>query len=385
MLDPHAYQPLAPELDDVRRSLRRFVERELFPFERRPMSDAQRAEVQAKARAAGFWLMDVPEALGGQGLGLLGLSVFWHEISRTIAVPARDHSLFGPSVGPILLSLQGVQKQRFLDPVLAGTKTACFAQTEPDAGSDPAAMRTRARRSGTGYLINGVKRFITHADKADFAQVFAVTDPEKGARGGISCFLVDMHAPGVGIAAKHQTMMGDAPCEIVFENVEVAEDCRVGAEGQGFALAQGWLNAGRIRHGARACGVAERCLALTIDHAQQRKTFGEPLSERQGVQWMLADCFTELYATSLMVRDAAAKLDAGQDARAETYMVKIYGDEMGFRVADRCLQLHGGLGLTTELPLETFWREQRSFMITEGPSEVLRTALAKLIFRGAKV
>jgi acyl-CoA dehydrogenase len=376
--------PSASELEEFRRSLRRFVERELMPFERRPMSEDERQDLQRKARAAGFWLMDVPERLGGQGLGLRGMAVFWHEISRTIAVPARDHALFGPVVGPILLSLEGEQKRRYLDPVLAGTKTACFAQTEPDAGSDPASMRTRAVRTSAGYVVNGVKRFITHADKADFAQVIAVTDPAKGARGGISCFLVDMNAPGVRISAKHQTMMGDAPCEIVFENVEVAEDKRVGAEGQGFAVAQRWLTEGRIRHGARSCGVAERCLALTLDYAKQRKTFGDVLAERQGVQWILADCFTELHATKLMVADAAAKLDAGEDARAETYMVKIYGDEMGFRVADRCLQLHGGIGLTTELPIEKFWRDQRSFMITEGPTEVLRTALARLILRGGQ-
>ena len=376
--------PSMSELDEFRRSLRRFVGRELMPFERRAMSDAEREDIQRKAREAGFWLMDVPESLGGQGLGLQGMAVFWHEISRTIAVPARDHSLFGPGIGPILLSLTGEQKRRYLDPVLAGLKTTCFAQTEPDAGSDPASMRTRAVRAGGGYVINGVKRFITRADKADFAQVIAVTDPDKGAR-GISCFLVDMDTPGVRISAKHQTMMGEAPCEIVFDDVTVADDNRVGAEGQGFAFAQRWLTEGRIRHGARACGVAERCLALTIDYAKQRKTFGDVLAERQGVQWILADCFTELHAATLMVADAAAKLDAGEEARAETYMVKIYGDEMGFRVADRCLQLHGGIGLTTELPIEKFWRDQRSFMITEGPTEVLRTALAKLILRGAKI
>jgi acyl-CoA dehydrogenase len=381
--DPGASLPSASELDEFRRSLRRFIDRELMPFERRPMTDDERQDIQRKAREAGFWLMDVPESLGGQGLGLQGMAVFWHEISRTIAVPARDHALYGPSVGPILLSLAGEQKQRYLDPVLSGRKTTCFAQTEPDAGSDPAAMRTRAVRTGSGYVINGVKRFITGADKADFAQVIAVTDPDKGARGGISCFLVDMNTPGVRISAKHQTMMGDAPCEIVFDNVAVASENRVGAEGQGFAVAQRWLTEGRIRHGARACGVAERCLELTIDYAKQRKTFGDVLAERQGVQWILADCFTELHATKLMVADAAAKLDAGGEARAETYMVKIYGDEMGFRVADRCLQLHGGIGLTTELPIEKFWRDQRSFMITEGPTEVLRTALAKFILRGA--
>jgi acyl-CoA dehydrogenase len=374
----------APELDEFRRSLRRFVERELMPFERRTVSALEREEIQRKAKAAGFWLMDVPENLGGQGLGLTGMTVFWHEISRTTAVPARDHSLFGPVPGPILMSLKGVQKERYLDPVLAGTKVGCFAQTEPDAGADPASMRTRAESSGSHYVINGVKRFITHADKADFAQVMAVTDPAKGARGGISCFLVDMDTPGVKIAAKHQTMMGDAPCELVFENVRVAADNRVGDEGQGFAIAQRWIGEGRLRHGARACGVAERCLDMTLDYVKQRKTFGEALAERQGVQWILADCFTELHATKLMVRDAAAKIDAGEDARAETFMVKVYGDEMGFRVADRCLQLHGGIGLTTELPLEKLWRDQRSFMITEGPTEVLRTALAKLILRGAK-
>ncbi len=371
------------ELNEFRRSLRRFVERELMPFERRAMSAADRVAIQRKAKDAGFWLLAVPEELGGQGLGLSGMAVFWHEISRTTAVPARDHSLFGPVPGPILLSLTGAQKQRYLDPVLAGQKVSCFAQTEPDAGADPASMRTRAERKGPDYVINGVKRFITDADKADFAQLMAVTDQAKGARGGISCFLVDMDRPGVRISAKHQTMMGDAPCEIVFDNVHVPAENRVGEEGQGFAAAQRWLNEGRIRHGARACGVAERCLDMALDYAKQRKTFGEPLAERQGVQWILADCFTELHATKLMVRDAAAKLDAGEDARAETFMVKIYGDEMGFRVADRCLQLHGGIGLTTELPLEKLWRDQRSFMITEGPTEVLRTALAKLILRGA--
>ncbi|MBN9050247.1 MAG: acyl-CoA dehydrogenase family protein [Rhizobiales bacterium] len=371
------------ELEEFRRSLRRFVERELIPFERRVMTEAERRKAQDSAREAGFWLMDVPEALGGQGLGMRGMAVFWHEVSRTTALPARDHSLFGPVTGPILLSLSGQQKERYLDPVLAGRKRACFAQTEPDAGSDPASMRTRAARKGNRYVINGVKRFITHADVADFAQVIAVTDPAKGVRGGISCFLVDMDTPGLRIATQHETMMGDRPCELVFDNVEILEENRVGAEGVGFSVAQSWLNEGRIRHGARACGVAERCLELAVDYVKQRRTFGEPLAERQGVQWILADCFTELHATKLMVRDAAEKVDAGTEARAETLMAKIYGDEMGFRVADRCLQLHGGIGLTTELPIEKFWRDQRSFMITEGPTEVLRTALAKMILRGA--
>lgn len=369
--------PDREELDEFRRNLRRFIEREIMPFERRTVTDNEADAIRKKAKAAGFWLLDLPEEFGGQGLGFSAMAVFWHEVSRTIAIPARDHTLFGPVVGPILLSLRGAQKARYLDPVIAGDKRACFAQTEPDAGSDPASMRTRAVRNADGYVINGTKRFITHADKADFAQVIAVTDPSKGARGGFSCFLVDMDTPGLRISARHPTMMGDEPCELVFDDVVVPVENRVGAEGQGFAIAQGWLNEGRIRHGARACGVAERCLELTLDYVQQRRTFGEPLADRQGVQWILADCATELHAAKLMVADAAAKLDGGQPARVETFMVKVFGDEMGFRVADRCLQLHGGIGLTTELPIEKFWRDQRSFMITEGPTEVLRTAIFK--------
>lgn len=177
--------PTDAELDEFRSNLRRFIEREIVPFERRAMGEAERRHVQTRARAAGFWLLDVPEEFGGQGLGYLGMSVFWHEVSRTIAIPARDHTLFGPVVGPILMSLQGEQRRRYLEPVLAGEKLACFAQTEPDAGSDPASMRTRAVRRGDRYVINGTKRFITHAEKADFAQVIAYTDPKKGARGGI--------------------------------------------------------------------------------------------------------------------------------------------------------------------------------------------------------
>ncbi len=367
--------PDREELDEFRRNLRRFIEREIVPFERRTVTDKDADAIRKKAKAAGFWLLDLPEEFGGQGLGFSAMAVFWHEVSRTIAIPARDHTLFGPVVGPILLSLRGAQKARYLDPVLAGDKRACFAQTEPDAGSDPASMRTRAVRNADGYVINGTKRFITHADKADFAQVIAVTDPSKEARGRFSCFLVDMNTSGLRISARHPTMMGDEPCELVFDNVAVPVENRVGAEGEGFAIAQSWLNEGRIRHGARACGVAERCLELAMDYVKQRCTFGEPLADRQGVQWILADCATELHAAKLMVMDAAAKLDAGQPARIETFMVKVYGDEMGFRVADRCMQLHGGIGLTTELPIEKFWRDQRSFMITEGPTEVLRTAI----------
>ncbi len=379
---------LPEELIQFRDSIRRFVDRELRPLEKKVTIEGKlppevEAEVAAKAKAAGFWLMEVPAELGGADLGLLPLAIFWEEIARTTAVSARDHGIFGPTVGPILLGLQGEMRERYLMPVLRGELKACFAQTEPDAGSDPASMRTRAVRSGNGWKINGTKRYITKASTADFAQVMAVTDPEKGARGGISCFIVDMNTPGVKIGPAEMTMMGDTPYEIILEDAEIPAGNLIGEEGKGFALAQKFLNHGRIRHGAHSCGAMARCLEMTAAYVKQRKTFGAPLSDRQGVQWMVADGYMRLHATRLMVHDAAAKIDLGMDARVETFMAKVTGVENGFKVIDDCLQLHGGMGLTRETPLERYWRDLRSFRITEGPTEVLKTTMARSILKNA--
>jgi acyl-CoA dehydrogenase len=387
MLDLVPHESLPEELLQFRDSIRRFVERELIPLEHdigaNGLLPPEKAEaLRDRARNAGFWLMDVPEEFGGQGLPLLALAVFWEEVGRsTVASWVRDHGIFGPTVGPILIGLNEGQRKNYLYPVLEGKKKFCFAQTEPDAGSDPSAMRTRAVRTENGYKITGVKRFITRAKAADFALVMAVTDPEKRARGGISCFIVDMNGPGVSLATSEKTLMGDSPCEINFEDAEVPLENLVGVEGRGFELAQGYINYGRIRQGAHACGAAERCLALTAEYVNQRKTFGELLSSRQGVQWMIADAFTDVYATRLMVYDAARKSDAGLEARIETFMIKTFGVEAGFKIVDTCMQLHGGMGLTEDTPIERFWRDLRSYRITEGPTEVLRTTLARQILK----
>lgn len=379
---------LPEELIQFRDSIRRFVDRELRPLEKHVTIEGKLPKdvedaVAAKAKAAGFWLMEVPAELGGAELGLLPLAIFWEEVARTTAVSARDHGIFGPTVGPILLGLQGEMRERYLMPVLRGELKACFAQTEPDAGSDPASMRTRAVRTDKGWKINGTKRYITKAATADFAQVMAVTDPEKGARGGISCFIVEMNTPGVKIGPAEMTMMGDTPYEIILEDAEIPAENLIGEEGKGFALAQKFLNHGRIRHGAHSCGAMARCLEMTAAYVKQRKTFGALLSDRQGVQWMVADGYMRLHATRLMVHDAAAKLDLGMDARVETFMAKVTGVENGFKVIDDCLQLHGGMGLTRETPLERYWRDLRSFRITEGPTEVLKTTMARSILKNA--
>lgn len=379
---------LPEELILFRDNIRRFVERELVPLERHVTIDGKlppehERAAAAKARQAGFWLMDVPADLGGAELNLSALAIFWEEIARTTAVSARDHGIFGPNIGPILLSLKGRLREDYLFPVLRGERSVCFAQTEPDAGSDPASMSTRAVRTENGWRISGHKRYITKAATADFAQVMAVTDPERAARGGISCFIVDMNTPGVTIGPAEKTMMGDTPYEIFFDNVEVPAENLVGEEGMGFALAQNYINHGRIRHGAHSCGAMARCLEMTAAYVKQRKTFGASLSDRQGVQWMLADGYTALHAARLMVRDAAAKVDRGLEARVETFMAKITGVESGYKVIDDCLQLHGGMGLTRETPLERYWRDLRSFRITEGPTEVLKTTMARSIMKHA--
>jgi len=379
---------LPEELRQFKTSLRRFVDKELIPVERQTVT-AEGEEIKPEflerfhkhAKALGIWMMEVPEEYGGPGLSLLARTVVIEELSRTIALPARGEGITGPSVRAILYTLTGEMKEKYLLPVLRGEKKVCFAQTEPDAGSDPGGMRTTAVRDGDHYVINGVKRFITGANKAHFMQLMAATDRAKGSHGGISCFLVDMDTPGVKLGTSYQTMMGDRPWEIVLEDVRVPASHMVGEEGGGFKLAQKWLGAGRVKHGARALGVAERCLEMATSYAKQRSTFGRPLADRQAIQWKLADMYIELQAARLLVYKAATRIDKGEDAREDCYVCKYFADEMAFRTADECMQIHGGIALTTDLPIEKMWRQQRSYRITEGASEVMKMVIARHVLK----
>jgi acyl-CoA dehydrogenase len=209
----------------------------------------------------------------------------------------------------------------------------------------------------------------------------AATDRAKGSHGGISCFIVDMNTPGVKLGTTYNTMMGDKPWEIVLDNVRVPASHRVGAEGEGFRHAQQWLGVGRVKHGARSLGVTERCLEMATSYAKQRTTFGRPLADRQAVQWMIADMYIELQAARLLVYKAATRLDRNEDARQDAYVCKYFADEMSFKAADMCMQIHGGIGLTTDLPIEKFWRQQRSFRITEGASEVMKMVIARHVLK----
>jgi len=377
---------LPEEIRMLRDTVRKFVDRELIPIEREArvghkLKPDVRAHLHAKAKELGLAGYDVPREYGGLGMGLVAKVTVWAELSRSIALPSRGVEVFGPNVSPILYHLDEEQKKKYLLPTIRGELKWCLAQTEPDAGGDPGSMRTTAVRQGDTYVINGTKRFITDADEANFTQLIAATDRSKGSHGGISAFIVDMKAPGVKLLRAQELVIDDRPWEIAFENVRVPVADRIGEEGDGFRHAQHWLNVGRVRHGARSMGVIERCLELGARYAKQRVTFGKPLSERQAVQWMLVDSFMELHQLRLMVYDAAAKYDQGRDIRTEAYMAKIFGDTQSFHAADRCLEIHGGMGLATDLPIEKFWRDQRSMMITEGPIEILKMALARHVLR----
>ena len=380
---------LPEELQVLKQTVRRFVDSELIPLEREyrhdgegPMPEHLLKPLQEKAKSLGLWLLDVPAEYGGAGLGLLARCVIHEEVWRSAVLPFRGQELFGPEVRPVLFHCNAEQKERFLMPVLRGEMRVCFAQTEPDAGSDPASMQTRALRDGDDFVINGTKRFITGAGRADYAQVMAVTDPEKRARGGVTCFLVDLKSPGVLLERQWPTMMGDAPWQIVFDNVRVPAANVIGAVGGGFSLAQQWIQEGRIKgHGARPLGIAERALEMMIDYSRHRVTFGRPLAERQAVQFMIADSATELHAARLMVYECAWRHDRGEDVRNLSYMVKITCTEMASRVVDRSIQVHGGVGLTKDLPLEWWYRQIRSTRITEGATEVLRWRLAQNIHK----
>ena len=378
---------LPEDLRMMKETLRRFIDTEVIPIEREAYDGHEmvpeiRARLEARARELGIWMIDVPEDYGGMGLGLLARVLVWEETGRTIAFPRRKPWIFGHDASPILLRfLRDDQKEKYLWPCLRGEKYAAFAQTEPDAGGDPASMKTTAVRDGGEYVINGMKRFVTGADRADFAQVICVTDRERGARGGISCILVDMDTDGVEVLRRQETMMDDLPCEVGFRDARVPAENLVGKEGDGFRMAQNWITFGRMRHGALGLGTMERCLELGASYAGQRVTFGEKLADRQAVQWMLVDTYAERHQLRLMLYDAAARYDRGEDIRYLTYMCKYLGDRLGFTAADRCLQIHGGIGLTTDLPIEKLWRDARSFMITEGPEEILKMALARQVLR----
>jgi len=377
---------LSPELRQLRASARRFVEEELVPLEARhandpDIPDAIRQDLQDKARRLGFWAFDLPEEVGGAGIGAVGMCVVFEELARCNVPSFRAPTIFTPYLGPVLFHCDERQRALYLMPVVQGAKRTCFALTEAQAGSDPAGMKTTAVADGGDFVINGAKIFITGADKADFVQLFARTVVD-GKDLGVSCFLVDRGTPGLRLGQSFDLLSPDKPWEILLDDVRVSADQVVGGVGRGWELAREFLDMGRLIHGPKAIGRAQRALDLAVSYATVRQTFGQPLAQRQAIQWMIADSVVELHAARAMVYHAAWKAEQGLNYHFEASAVKLYADEMLVRVVDRSIQIHGGMGLSRELPLELMFRDARSRTITEGSSEMQRMIIASGILSG---
>jgi acyl-CoA dehydrogenase len=376
---------LTTEEREVRDWVRTFVQRELIPLEQEVLrrerahqpglTGEELKDLQLKAKESGFWGVFTPEEYGGMGLSAVMAALLEAELGRTF-VPFR----FGGAADNILFHANEEQKQTYLLPTISGERKSCFAITEPGAGSDAKAIRTTARKDGTDWVINGEKTFITGGNEADFTMVFAITDPEKGANGGVTCFLVDREA---GWKSEYIDTMGEwGPASLIFQDVRVPETQILGEEGRGFELAMQWIGQGRYLLPARAIGSCERLISMAIEHANTRETFGQKIAERQAIQWMIADSGVELEALRWLVLHAAWQVDQGVDSRHAQSMAKLYGGQKANEIVDRVLQIHGGMGYTRELPVERWYRELRLLRIYEGTDEIQRRTIARNLLKG---
>jgi acyl-CoA dehydrogenase len=371
-------------------TVRRFVDEELIPLEQAVEDAGALAPETARAifeksSALGLYAMNVPTELGGGGLSTVQYCLTEEQAGRTKDILIRR--AFG-NVFEVLLECDDVQRERWLLPTVRGERTFSIAITEPGAGSDAASIRTRAVRERDGWRLNGSKHFISDGMFSDFFVVSAVTDPAAGGR-GISLFLVDKDLPGMSVG-RDQPMMGmrgTSHVELAFDDVALGPECLLGGEGRGLRLIFETLGRIRLAHvGARAIGASGRLLEMMIDYARERQQFSRPIGDFQSVQTMLADSALDLQTARLMLLHTAWRIDQGQDAREGISMVKIHAAEAYNRIADRAVQLFGGMGYCKDLTVERFYRDARVFRIYDGTSEIHRGVLARgLLQRGVEV
>jgi acyl-CoA dehydrogenase len=366
-------------------TVRRFVREEIVPLEAKldpdaselPAADFER--LTAKVREMGFWGLDIPAEYGGAGVDLVTRTLMAVEMAQHRAgLYMPCYGVFGSAGLAQLYEATEAQKQRYLYPMLRGEKRGFFGLTEPSGGSDPArAIRTRAVKDGSDWIINGSKVFISGADKAHFGLLFARTDAEKG-RGGITCFIVDTDMKGFHVRrVVHTLRSSHYATELQFEDLRVPHTNVLGEVGKGFAIANDRLSRQRIPYAAACIGVAVKAQELAIDYAKQRETFGAPLATRQAVQWMIVDNELDIRTSLWLTLAAAHKADTGQPYRMEAGMAKLTASEAGGRVVDRAMQIHGGYGMTKDLPFERWYREMRIRRVGEGPNEVQRHVIAR--------
>jgi acyl-CoA dehydrogenase len=364
---------------------RRFVRTELMPLEReleetRQLDAAKARDIFEKSKALGLYAVNIPVEYGGGGLSAVDTCLAEEQFGHTTDILIRR--AFG-NVYEVLLLANEYQRARWLEPAVRGERVFCVCFTEPEAGSDAAGIKSRAVRDGDGWLLSGQKIFISDGAFSDFFVVSAVTDPAAGAK-GISLFILDKGMPGFTIG-RDQPMMGLAGTshvELFFDNVRLGPEHLLGREGRG--LNHAFETLGRIRLaqiGARAVGKATRILDMMTDYARERRQFGKPIGEQQLIQQLLADSAIEINAARLLLLQAAGEIDQGRDARERISMVKVYAAEMLGRVADRAVQVFGGMGYCKDLPIEKFYRDARIFRIFDGTSEIHRTVIAKSMLK----
>ena len=367
-------------------SIRGFIESELQPLEEGiektgRLADNVASEIRAKSQELGLYAVNIPTKYGGGGLSVLDWMIAEEQFGRTSDILVRR--AFG-NVYEILLEGTDAQIETYLIPAVRGDRTFSVAFTEPEAGSDAAAIKTRAVRKNGGWVLNGSKHFISDGLYSDFFIVTAVTNPDAGAR-GISTFILDKGLAGFTVG-RDQPMMGlkgTSHVEMHFENVKLNEGCLLGKEGQGLKLALATL--GRVRLAqvsARAVGRSSMILDSCLRYSKDRRQFGSPIGEFQMIQHMLADSAMEINACRLALWQTASRIDAGEEARGAISMLKVQASEMLGRVVDRAVQIYGGAGYCCDLPIERYYRDARIARIYDGTSEIHRMVMARQMMKG---
>jgi acyl-CoA dehydrogenase len=370
-----------------------FVADELMPLEPAVLAredagqglgvgEAERLRIDEVSKKLGLWGLDAPEDIGGADLPAVALVGVNEELAKTITPYTFPPD--SPNLRMLMATVNERQKAAYLDPYVRGETVSAIAISEPGAGGDPAGMLTHAERDGDDWVINGRKIWISRAAEADFTIVMAVTDKEKRARGGISAFLVDKGAPGFNVLRRIPMIGGAATYEIALEDCRVEGWKLLGTEGQGFAPMQLRLGTRRIQMAAWSIGMAQRALDMIVEYVPQRVTFGQPLADRQAIQWWIADAATRIHAARLMTYDCAWKLDQGRDVRVEISMIKAYATEMAYEVVDHAMQTFGAMGMTKELPLQQMSAKLRVMRIYEGPTEVHKWVVARNLLGGRR-
>jgi acyl-CoA dehydrogenase len=370
----------------------RFVDEQLIPLEPKiierdirgelpKLAEDEEAPLLAKCKELGLWALDAPEELGGANLPAVALMAVNEELWRTIVPFTLPPD--SPNLHMLMAVASPEQKKKYMEPYARGEARSAIAISEPGAGADPSAMTTKAEMVGNEWVINGRKIWVSRVPQADFIIVMARVGSGKRHE-GITAFIVEQNTKGFEVAREIPMIGGHRTYELVFDDMRLPADAILGEVGNGFAPMQLRLNVRRLQIGAWAIGLARRALDMMCAHVKQRRTFGALLADRQAIQWWIADSATRIHACRLMVHDAAAALDRGEDVRQAASMVKIFATEMAGEIVDYATQSFGAMGVTKELPLQLMAQKARVMRIYEGPSEVHRMSVARRILASVK-